>query len=88
MYGIVECGAEPVKIAAIIVGSLLLLLLAVAFMNRPRLITVQSNLPQDFPDDSFSHEVFESLLKSYVDPHGDIDYTRWQDSANDRLLLD
>lgn len=86
--GIVGSGAGLVKIAIIIVGSIALLLIAVAFVNRPRLVTVQAGLPQGFPDDSFSHEVFENLLKTYVDPHGSVDYTRWQKSTEDRLLLD
>jgi hypothetical protein len=77
-----------VKIAVIIVGSLLLLLIAIAFVNRPRLITVQADLPKDFPEDSFSHAVFEKLLKTYVDSEGKIDYPRWQNSAEDRWLLD
>ena len=76
------------KIAVIIVGGILLLLIAVAFVNRPRLITVQADLPKDFPEDGFSHSVFETLLKTYVDSEGKIDYPRWQNSAEDRSLLD
>jgi hypothetical protein len=77
-----------VKIAVIVVGVILLLLIAVAVVNRPRLITLQADLPKGFPEDGFSHVVFEKLLEAYVDSEGKIDYPRWQSSPEDRSLLD
>ena len=55
---------------------------------RPRLITIDGDLPDDFPRRGFSHLVFEELLEGYVDDSGDIDYERWHRSEKDRITLD
>jgi hypothetical protein len=49
---------------------------------------VSSALPPDFPEDGFSHDAFEALLREFVDPDGRIDYARWHADADARAKLD
>jgi len=73
----------------VIVGILLAVaaLVVLLVVNRPRLITVQADLPGGFPADGFSHYSFEGLLKRYVDASGHVDYSRWHESATDVSVL-
>jgi len=57
-------------------------------LNRPRIITIDAAIPDSFPGDRFSHEVFEDLLHSYVDGAGDVDYENWHKNVADRQSLD
>jgi hypothetical protein len=52
------------KIASVIILAIILLLVVVYLLNRPQLNLVDAEIPQDFPRDTFSHTVFESLLKT------------------------
>lgn len=57
-------------------------------LNRPRLVTIDAAIPEDFPADRFSQRVFEDLLQTYVDGAGDVDYGRWQQNEADLMRLD
>ncbi len=76
------------KIAITVVLILAALLACILVLNRPRLVTVDAEIPGNFPTDRFSHEVFEDLLQSYVDDAGDVDYGRWQQNEADLQSLD
>jgi len=71
-------------IAGILVAAALVFLIA----NRPQLITIDANIPPDFPSEGFSHTTFESLLHTYVDTEGRIDYERWHSNEDDLHQLD
>ena len=60
-------------IVALLVGGF-------ALLNRPQFISVDADIPIDFPTDTFSHRDFESLLEKFVDQDGNVDYTRWHSS--------
>ena len=66
-----------VRIAITLVLGVVLLAAAFFWVNRPQLITINAAVPADFPDDAFSHSVFEQLLSDYVDASGFVDYERW-----------
>ena len=51
--------------AVIALGSVLVLAAFVYVLNRPQLTTIDAAIPQYFPADGFSHEVFE---QSYCRP--------------------
>jgi len=51
--------------------------------NRPQLVTIDANVPADFPSEGFSHASFESLLHIYVDGEGRVDYARWHSNEED-----
>ncbi len=51
--------------------------------NRPQLVTIDANVPADFPSEGFSHASFESLLHTYVDGEGRVDYARWHSNEED-----
>ena len=73
--------AYVVVVSAVLIGGFF-------FLNRPQLISINADIPKQFPLDSFSHEVFEGLLGRYVDSEGKIDYAGWHGSTGDRALLD
>ncbi len=75
------------KIGITVVLILAALLAGILVLNRPRLVTVDAEIPGNFPTDRFSHEVFEDLLQSYVDDAGDVDYGRWQQNEADLQSL-
>lgn len=54
---------------------------AVALFNRPRRVVINAALPADFPDDHFAHDVFETLLRRFVDVEGNVAYQRWHDDS-------
>jgi hypothetical protein len=76
---------------SIFVGGVVLVfvLVCVFFVaNRPRLITNDADIPQNFPASGFAHDLFENPLRKYVDGNGDVDFDRWHQNAADRSLLD
>jgi len=72
-------------IIALVAG---LLVVAVLLLNRPRLVTIDAAIPENFPADRFSHDVLEQLLQTYVDGAGDVDYERWQQNTPDLQRLE
>lgn len=64
------------------------LVAGVCWLNRPRLVTIDTAIPENFPTDHFSHEVFEGLLRRFVDRSGNVDYQGWLESPGDRQRLD
>lgn len=71
------------------IAILIILLAVVAYLlNRPQLNTIDADLPEGFPDDGFSHLVFEELLKTYVDSAGEVNYDDWHESTDDSHKLD
>ncbi len=72
-------------IVALVAGALVA---AVLLLNRPRLLTIDAAIPENFPADRFSHEALEQLLKTYVDGAGDVDYERWQQNTPDLQRLE
>lgn len=58
---------------------LFLVILATTFfwVNRPRKVIVDADIPPNFPAQGFSHDSFEELLQSYVSADGRVDYERW-----------
>lgn len=57
-------------------------------VNRPQLIKIDANVPSNFPSEGFSHAAFESLLQTYVDTEGRIDYERWHANEDHMRQLD
>ncbi len=64
------------------------LVAAVLLLNRPRLVTIDAAIPENFPADRFSHDALERLLQTYVDGAGDVDYERWQQNTPDLQRLE
>ncbi len=76
------------KLKAIItLGALYVMLGFVYVLNRPLLNTIDAALPQNFPGDGFSHEVFEQLLQTYVDDAGHVDYESWRNASDSMKAL-
>jgi len=72
-----------------LVAVFLILMVAAFFViNRPQLIVIEAELPDDFPSAGFSHQEFESLLQRFVDDEGHIDYESWHQDATALGLLD
>ena len=71
-------------------GVILLIVLACVYFvaNRPQLITIDADIPENFPAAGFAHDSFEDLLRKYVDTDGAVDFDRWHQNATARLLLD
>jgi hypothetical protein len=65
-----------------------ILIVGFFWVNRPQLVTINSALPSGFPKTAFSHQIFESLLKQYVDTAGRIDYDEWYRSPGAVAELD
>lgn len=59
-----------------------------ALLNRPQLVAINATVAADFPAEGFSHQGFETLLRKYVDADGNVDYDRWQDSAESVAQLE
>lgn len=53
-----------------------------------QLITSDAEIPQNFPEAGFSHDVLEALLRKYVDPAGRVDYETWHSTDEDLKSLD
>jgi hypothetical protein len=76
------------KIGITVVLAMVIVVAAVLVLNRPRLVTIDAELPGNFPADRFSYEVFEQLLHNYVDGAGKVDYERWHGNESDLRELD
>jgi len=76
----VPYAAAILLFVAVLIGSFF-------WLNRPQLITIDADVPDDFPSDRFSHELFESLLNDYVDLEGNVDYEAWHDSPESVAAL-
>lgn len=76
---------------SVITGAMITLALLIAcglFLNRPRIVQVEAPLPASFPEEGFSHDSFEELLRKYVSADGNVDYRRWHLSRDDTSKLD
>ena len=69
------------RIAITLVLGVVLLAAGFFWANRPQLISINAAVSADFPDDAFSHSVFEQLLSNYVDGDGYVDYKSWYDDG-------
>ncbi len=79
------------NLLSIFLGGVILVfaLVCVYFVaNRPLLITIDADIPENFPDSSFAHDTFEGLLREYVDAGGNVDFDRWHQNPQDLALLD
>jgi uncharacterized protein DUF547 len=61
---------------------LAVLVAAFCWANRPRNLIIDAALPLSFPAQGFSHDSFETLLRSYVSADGRVDYDRWHQSQD------
>ena len=62
--------------------SIIVLLVLVVFLfwkwnTQAILISHTTELPEDFPDDGFSHNSFAQLLTRFVDENGNVNYDQW-----------
>jgi hypothetical protein len=74
-----------------VIPLLLLVVLLVggfAWLNRPHFVPISASISADFPQDGFSHQDFEDLLKTYVDEDGNIAYEAWSESAESVAQLE
>ena len=78
---------SAVIIIVYVLAASAVLVATYVFVNRPELVEIEAALPQGFPDEGFEHDLFESLLREYVDSAGKVDYQRWHDSEDDRARL-
>lgn len=69
-------------------AAVVLIVGAFLALNRPQLMVVDAELPDDFPAASYSHSVFEKLLRKYVDKQGEVNYEDWHASPGDISLLE
>lgn len=78
------------RISIIIVVSATLIAVVAAFLwaNRPRKVLIDAPLPSAFPEQGFSHDDFERLLEEYVSPRGRVDYARWHATPESVQRLD
>lgn len=58
------------------------------WVNRPQYLAIDAHPPAGFPDDRFSHDIFERLLSRFVDDGGAVNYAAWNASAEARADLD
>jgi len=71
-----------------ILGILVLAIVALGLIvNRPVVRKIDAEVPQDFPEDRFSHALLEELLGTYVDDAGHVDYETWHAAIEDRRRL-
>ena len=68
---------------------LILAVIATTFIvaNWPRRVIIDAELPVDFPQQGFSHDSFEELMRTYVSAEGRVDYERWQQFPESREQL-
>lgn len=75
------------------IGLLCIAILAIASITfwlwnvRPLVTPQQGNLPENFPEDSFPHTIFEELVKQYRDEQGQINYAGWHQNSNAKQQL-
>lgn len=74
----------------ILYGSAFIATLVAAFLylNRPQLVEINAEIPDEFLAGGFEHDRFEALLTRYVDAAGNVAYERWHSNADDRASLD
>ncbi len=77
-------------LSVFVTAAIVVIVLVCAFFvaNRPQLITIDADIPENFPASGFAHDAFERLLRQYVDADGNVDFDGWHQSAADRALLD
>ena len=77
-------------LSVFVTAAIVVIVLVCAFFvaNRPQLITIDADIPENFPASGFAHDAFERLLGQYVDADGNVDFDGWHQSAADRALLD
>jgi hypothetical protein len=76
---------------SIAIGVLLVLAFVVAtffWVNRPRRVIIDAPVVAGFPEQGFSHDALEELLREYVTPAGQVDYDRWHGTADSVSQLD
>jgi hypothetical protein len=77
---------KTVLLATVLVIALIV---AVVFrLDRQQTNIIDADVPQDFPVDGFSHQLFEDLLKIYVNTEGEVDYDAWKESSDANGQLD
>lgn len=77
-----------VRIALPLIIVVVLLVAGFFFVNRPQLITINAAVARDFPGNGFSHRAFETLLQTFVDAAGEVNYARWHADPNAIAELD
>ena len=77
-------------LSVFVAAAIVVIALVYAFFvaNRPQLITIDADIPENFPVSGFAHDALERLLRQFVDADGNVDFDRWHQSAVDRELLD
>jgi len=77
-------------LSVFVAGTVLVIALVCVFFvaNRPQFITIDADIPENFPNSGFTHDAFENLLQRYVDDDGNVDFDRWHQNVADRELLD
>ena len=77
-------------LSVFVAAAIVVIALVCAFFvaNRPQLITIDADIPENFPASGFAHDAFERLLRQHVDADGNVDFDGWHQSAADRELLD
>ena len=81
-----RCNFLSIVVAGVIIVLALVCVCLIA--NRPQLITNDADIPANFPATGFVHDVFEDLLREYVDADGYVDFDRWHQNAAHRSSLD
>lgn len=76
------------SIAIAVILSLAILATAFFWVNRPRKVIIDAEIPSNFPVQGFSHDSFEELLQNYVTADGRVDYERWQQFPASMQQLD
>jgi len=78
------------KISLAIWVLLFLAMLVTAFfvVNRPLKVIIDAPLAAEFPQQGFSHDLFENLLRDYVTAGGRVDYGRWHSTESSVAQLD
>ncbi len=72
----------------VILGLAALTVFSLGFWTiKPIVSRPNSDLPADFPSETFDHSSFESLLKKYAGQDGGVDYESWHQRTEDRERL-
>ncbi len=78
---------KVVSVLAAAAALFVVLVCAFLLANRPRIITIDAEIPRQFPTAGFAHDAFERLLRKYVDASGYVDFDAWHGNAADRESL-
>lgn len=76
-----------VSVATVAVIFLIVAVVGLFVINKPRLTIIDAEIPTGFPAGGFDHAVFERLLVDYVDSTGGVDYDGWHSSAESQAML-